>query len=106
MAKLFRKIWIGLLAGTAALAACDFSTEQPCYYGPPEVPGDTIENISPNERREMLRQRIESIRSIVEERQNSEIYGPPEMMEKYARETERLQAEADSLERELKAMDK
>lgn len=107
MGKLLRKVWIGLLSGTAALAACNFSSEQPCYYGPPEVPnGDTIENTNPKERREMLRQRIESIRSIVEERQHSEIYGPPEMIEKYERETQRLQAEADSLERELKAMDK
>ena len=54
---------------------------------------------------EMLRQRIDEIHGVLEERRNSEIYGPPEMMEAYARENKRLQAEADSLEQELKALE-
>ena len=53
----------------------------------------------------MLRQRIDEINGVLEERRNSEIYGPPEMMEEYARENKRLQAEADSLEQELKALE-
>ncbi len=56
-------------------------------------------------RREMLRQRIQAINDILEERSNSEIYGSPEMMEEYARESRRLMAEADSLEHELKALE-
>ena len=52
----------------------------------------------------MLRQRIDEIHGVLEERRNSEIYGPPEVMEEYARENRRLQAEADSLEQELKAL--
>lgn len=103
MGKLFRNIWIGLLSGTAALAACNFSASEPCYYGPPEI--DTIENTNPKERRAMLKERINSIRDILEERRNAEIYGPPEMMEAYAKENNRLAAEIDSLERELKALD-
>jgi hypothetical protein len=104
MAKWFRKIWIGLLSGTAALVSCNLITPQPCYYGPPPV--DPTEDTTKSGRREVLRQRIDAIRSIVEERSNSEIYGPPEMMEEYARETDRLMAEADSLEKELKALEK
>lgn len=102
MSRWFRKLWIGLLSGTAVLASCDFFATSPKLYGPPPVE-DTLRK---SDRREVIRQRIESIRAIVEERQNSEIYGPPEMMEEYARETQRLQAEADSLEQELKAIEK
>jgi len=104
MGKLLRNIWIGLLSGTAALAACNISSSEPCYYGPPEV--DPIENTNPKERRAMLKERINSIRDILEQRHNAEIYGPPEMIEAYEKENARLQAEVDSLERELKALDK
>ena len=105
MFKWFRKLWIGLLSGIATLTACNVIGPQPCYYGPPPV-DPTEDTLQPqNDRREVLRQRIAAIRDIVEERRNSEIYGPPEVMEEYARETRRLQAEADSLESELKALE-
>lgn len=103
MGKWFRKMWIGLLSGIATLTACNVIGPQPCYYGPP--PTDPTEDTVQPDRKEMLRQRIAAIRDIVEERRNSEIYGPPEMMEEYGRETRRLQAEADSLELELKALE-
>lgn len=107
MGRLFRKLWIGLLSGTAALTACNIFSPPPCYYGPPVLPGeeDTIVNTNQKDRREMLRQRINQIHSILEDRTNAEIYGPPEMMEEYARENRRLQAEADSLEQELKNLE-
>ena len=56
-------------------------------------------------KRELLRKRIDEIHGVLEERRNSEIYGPPEVMEEYARENRRLQAEADSLEQELKTLE-
>ena len=105
MFKWFRKLWIGLLSGIATLTACNVIGPQPCYYGPPPVDPteDTVK--SQNDRRETLRQRIDAIRDIVEERRNAEVYGPPEVIEEYTQETYRLQAEADSLEKELKAME-
>ena len=108
MGRWFRKLWIGLLSGTAALAACNLFSPPPCYYGPPPiVPGenDTIMKVNQNDRREVLRQRIKAIKDILEERANSEIYGSPEMIEEYARENARLKAEADSLEKELKMLE-
>lgn len=96
-------MWIGLLSGIATLTACNVVGPQPCYYGPP--PTDPTEDTVQTDRKEMLRQRIAAIRDIVEERRNSEIYGPPEMIEEYGRETRRLEAEADSLEVELKALE-
>ena len=104
--KLFRKLWIGLLSGVATLAACNLVDPQPCYYGPPIVPeNDSIENTNPKERRAMLKERIKNIRDILEERRNAEVYGPPEVINAYAKETQRLSDEADSLERELKALE-
>lgn len=108
MGKWFRKLWIGLLSGMAALAACNIFSPPPCYYGPPPFDPSTKEDSAVkvrNERLEALRQRIDAIRDILEERRNSEIYGSPEMMEEYERENRRLEAEADSLERELKALE-
>ena len=70
MAKWFRKLWIGLLSGTAALVSCNFISPSPKLYGPPPV--DPTEDT---------------------------------LQVKAARETQRLQAEADSLEQELKAME-
>lgn len=109
MGRKFRKLWIGLLSGTAVLAACNVFSPPPCYYGPPPIDpssNDTVMNANQHDRRETLRQRIQAINDILEERSNSEIYGSPEMMEEYARENMRLKAEADSLERELKLLEK
>ena len=104
MGKLFRKLWIGLLSGTAVLASCNLHSPEPCLYGPPPPDDTIVDTVQPN-RRQVIMDRLEAVRSIIEERQNSEIYGPPEMMEAYAKETMRYEAEADSLERELKALD-
>lgn len=107
MGKWARKLWIGLLSGTAALAACNLSSPPPCYYGPPSVdPREDTTVKSVNDRRAMLRQRIQAINGILEGRRNAEIYGTPEMIEEYERENMRLSAEVDSLEKELKNLDK
>ena len=101
-----KKLWIWTLSGVAlilgsvSLVRC-IHREQPCYYGPPIKESEHLEMDSIAQLRQQLQQRLDSIRAIVEERQNSEIYGPPEMMEEYARETKRLQVEADSIAKEL-----
>ena len=107
-----RKLWIVILSGVAllignfALVRC-IHREQPCYYGPPiEDPTiDTLDMRMKEKHRQELRERIEAIRDILEERQNAEVYGSPEIMEEYAKETQRYRIEADSLENELKALD-
>ena len=106
MGKWFRRLWIGLLSGTATLASCNIFSPPPCYYGPPlmDPAQDSVIKAKQN-KLEMLRQRIDEIHSVLEERRNSEVYGPPEVMEEYAKENRRLQAEADSLEQELKALE-
>lgn len=107
MGRWFRKIWIGLLSGAAALTACSLFSPPPCYYGPPPPSSDEDSITTPvkNDRREMLQKRIDAIRGILEERRFSEVYGSPEVMEAFEEENARLQAEADSLEQELIRMD-
>lgn len=105
-----RRLWIWILSGLAILLGglllvrC-IHRPQPCYYGPPVKDPDSLEVSSKAQMRMQLQQRLDALRNIIEERQNSEIYGPPEMIEEYGRETRRLQAEADSLEKELKSLE-
>ena len=56
-------------------------------------------------RRQALQQRLDSIRDIIVQRENAKIYGSPEVMQRYREETYRLRAEADSLSRELEALE-
>ena len=45
-----------------------------------------------------LKNRIEEIRARIQQREMSCVYGSPEIIENYARETQRLRKEADSLQ--------
>ena len=99
------KAWIGLLSGVAFLTSCSFIGEQPCYYGPPpQDDPSAVGNDSVSQRRQQLQRRLNEVRAILEERQNAEIYGSPEIMEEYARENARLRSEADSISKELEEM--
>lgn len=106
-----RRLWIWILSGLALLLGglllvrCIHREQPMCYYGPPVKEPDSLEVSSKAQRRMQLQQRLDSLRNIIEERQNSEIYGPPEIMKEYGKETRRLKAEADSLEIELKALE-
>ena len=55
-------------------------------------------------RRVALEQRLESLRNIIKERDGSRVYGSPEVIDAYRRETEHLRQEADSIEDELNGL--
>lgn len=55
-------------------------------------------------RRVALGQRLESLRNIIKERDGSRVYGSPEVIDAYRRETEHLRQEADSIEDELNSL--
>lgn len=55
-------------------------------------------------RRVALEQRLESLRNIIKERDGSRVYGSPEVIDAYRRETEHLRQEADSIEDELNSL--
>ena len=50
--------------------------------------------------------RLEQLLNTIRERESSCIYGSPEVMEEYGRETQRLRQEAADLEKELEELDK
>lgn len=57
------------------------------------------------ERRAELLERISSLRSTIFERENACVYGSPEIIEEYGRETRRLRGELEKIEKELKGLD-
>lgn len=58
------------------------------------------------QRRSELSMRLEQLLNTIRERESSCIYGSPEVMEEYGRETQRLRQEAADLEKELEELDK
>ena len=56
-------------------------------------------------RRQFLQQQIDSIRAVIEKREFAEVYGSPEIIEAYSRETDRLKDEAAPLEAQLNELD-
>ena len=57
-------------------------------------------------KRSDLSMRLEQLRNTIREREGSCVYGSPEVIEEYARETNRLKEQAFELEVELKEMEK
>lgn len=58
-----------------------------------------------NRRKAELKERLEDIKNILSQREGAEVYGSPEIIEEYGRETQRLRREADSLRVELEKME-
>lgn len=67
---------------------------------------ESAKRLEMQQRRVELTQRLQSLRNIIYERENSCIYGSPEVMEEYSRETWRLKQEASEVENELKELNK
>jgi len=88
MKKPFRKVWIGILTATAfVVGAC-------CSHKTVEINGEKLT-------KKELQARVDELRTIVEEREMSCVYGSPEIIAEYGRETARMRAELDELQKEL-----
>lgn len=86
MKGIFKKTWIEVVAlATLIVGACCSSKNT---------------NDNKMSKRE-LKERIAELKAIVEEREMSCVYGSPEIIAKYGRETGRLRYELDSLQKEL-----
>lgn len=82
MKRFFQKGWIGLLAVvTVIVGACCSQRDAT--------------------RKADLQRRLDSVRSIIRQRESSTIYGSPEVMAGYGKETQRLRSQADSLQNEI-----
>jgi hypothetical protein len=89
MKNYFRRFHIGVLALLAVVVtSCSMNRD----------------GLSKKEKRLQLQQRLDSINGILEKRENSCIYGPPEVMQLYREETNRLKHEADSLTSEMEKL--
>ena len=86
MKRIFKKTWIGVVAlATLIVGAC-------------------CSNKSTGEQKmskKELKERIAELRAIVEEREMSCVYGSPEIIAEYGRETGRLRQELNELQKEL-----
>lgn len=88
MKRFFKKTWIGALALAALIAgAC-------CSQRTVEINGQKMT-------KKELKERIAQLRAIVEDREMSCVYGSPEIIAEYGRETGRLRQELTDLEKEL-----
>lgn len=57
-------------------------------------------------RRLSLQERLSELRAALRQREGACIYGTPEVMEEYGRETQRMREEVESLQKELNALNK
>lgn len=66
----------------------------PCLYGPPV--GD---------RRRELSEQLDQLLQAIQRRENSCVYGSPEVIQRYGEETRRMRQEAEELQRQLNELD-
>lgn len=85
MKKIINVIRLGLFVGLAFLFACGSSPK--------------------DKKRQELRGRIDEIQQTLSKRSSEAIYGPPQMLMEREEQNQRLMAEKDSLEKELKKLD-
>lgn len=85
MKKIISVTRLGFLVGLAFLFACGSSPK--------------------DKKRQELRGRIGEIQQILSKRSSEAIYGSPQMLQEWEEQNNRLVAERDSLEKELKKLD-
>ena len=90
MKKVARIVWIGLLSGLAFLAACK------SHNNTSQVK---------KQRAELTRQ-LDSINEIIQRRATACVYGSPEVIQEYGRETRALKEKAQEIQKQLDELDK
>ena len=86
MKKLVRTVYIGALSGLAFLAAC-------C----------TTKGLSKAEKKQLEHDR-DSIQQILARREGAAVYGSPEIIQEYGKETQRMRDEIQAIRKELKEL--
>ena len=83
MKKLTRTIWVGILSGLAFLGACT-----------------STKSLTKAERVQLIHDR-DSIQSIITSREGACVYGSPEIIEAYGKETQRLRDQVKDINARL-----
>lgn len=99
--------------------------EMSCVYGSPEVlrqyseetrqlrcEADSLQNLLDNgyganngKKKSELKKRLKEINRVIEEREMEDVYGSPELIEKYAAETNSLRLEAAEIQKQIDAIE-
>lgn len=87
MKRVFRNAWIGLIAVSAVIVGACCSQRNR---------GDI----------KIVKERIAELKEQLSIREMSCVYGPPEMIQEYGRETQRMRDELETLEQELERLKK
>lgn len=106
MKRFFKKSWIAILAlATTVVAACSSSRHTNKADDPqnnnPSVSSDdnnTANSDTISAQRAAVQRRLDELKKVIQEREMSCVYGSPEVLQRYAAETQRLRSEADSLQ--------
>lgn len=83
MKKFTRSIWVGILSVLAFLGACN-----------------SHKGLTKAERTQLIKER-DSIQEIITRRENSCVYGSPEIIQEYGQETRRLRAQLEEINARL-----
>lgn len=88
MKRIINKFWIGIIAvATLIVGAC-------CSHKTVVINGESMT-------KQELKARINELKSIIEDREMSCVYGSPEIMAEYSQETGRMRNELKTLQNEL-----
>ena len=93
MKKVVRTIWIGLLSSLAFITAC--CTQNKINKNDDEKKQKVVQ----------LQQQLDSINTIIQQREGACVYGSPEIIQQYGEETRRLRQEAENLKKQIKDLD-
>lgn len=83
MKKFTRTIWVGILSALAFLGACT-----------------STKGLTKAERNQLIQER-DSIQRIINDRESSCVYGSPEIIEAYGKETQRLREQVKEINARL-----
>ena len=83
MKKITRTIWVGILSALAFLGACT-----------------STKGLTKSERNQLIQER-DSIQSIITSREGACVYGSPEVIEAYGKETQRLRNQVKEINARL-----
>lgn len=82
----------------------DAHKQVPLLYGPPVIDPTSQQQIKEQQRSE-LQEQLNQLMQAIQRRESSCIYGSPEVMELYAKETQRMYQESNRIRQQLKELD-
>lgn len=78
----------------------DASNVYPCLYGPPANDPSTMKA-----QRRALQEQLDQLMQAIQRRENSCVYGSPEVIQRYSQETRRMRQQAEDIIQQIKELD-